>query len=373
MPKNNTENINEVIIKKKKNRSLIAFSIIEVFLVACIIILFYLTIPMSSTKVLFIPKGSTNDTVSYLNKTGYELNIIDKIMLRSIGFIQSGWISIDENRLTKMDFLYKLTTSKAALKNITLIPGETSYIFLKQLAKDLNLSESKLQSVYEKHAYKLDGNILADTYSLPYGMNEDHLIFYLLSQSNKKYEEFSKKIFGLYDKKKWYHYLSLASVIQKEAASVEEMPIVSSVIHNRLQRGMKLQMDGTLNYGKYSHVRVTAQRIKEDTSSYNTYKNNGLPKNPVSAVSLNAIKAAIFPVKSDYLYFVKNNKTGLHTFSKTYRSHINNIRANVGVKKSYTKVKEEETKIDKEAKIIMKTDIKEQKPTSIKSLWDNVK
>ena len=328
---------------------------------------------MNSTKVLFIPKGSTNDTVSYLNKTGYELNIIDKVMLRTIGFIQSGWISIDENRLTKMDFLYKLTTSKAALKNITLIPGETSYIFLKQLAKELNLSEDKLHNVYKKHAYKLDGNILADTYSLPYGMNEDHLIFYLLSQSSKKYEEFSKKIFGLYDKKKWYHYLSLASVIQKEAASIEEMPIVSSVIHNRLRRGMKLQMDGTLNYGKYSHVRVTSQRIKEDTSSYNTYKNNGLPKDPVSAVSLNAIKAAIFPVKSDYLYFVKNNKTGLHTFSKSYKSHVNNINANRGVKKSYTKVKEEETQIDKEAKLIMKTDVKVQKPTSIKSLWDNVK
>ncbi len=328
---------------------------------------------MNSTKVLFIPKGSTNDTVSYLNNTGYELNIIDKIMLRSIGFIQSGWISIDENKLTKMDFLYKLTTSKAALKNITLIPGETSYIFLKQLSKDLNLSEEKLQKVYEKHAYKLDGNILADTYSLPYGMNEDHLVFYLLSQSNKKYEEFSKKIFGLYDKKKWYHYLSLASVIQKEAASVEEMPIVSSVIHNRLRRGMKLQMDGTLNYGKYSHVRVTSQRIKEDKSSYNTYKHNGLPENPVSAVSLNAIKAAIFPVKSDYLYFVKNNKTGLHDFSKSYRTHVNKINDNRGVKKSYTKVKEKESKIDKQAKIIMKTDVKEQKPTSIKSLWDNVK
>mgnify|MGYP001172280951 CR=1 FL=1 len=328
---------------------------------------------MSSTKVLFIPKGSTNNTVSYLNKTGYELNIIDKIILRSIGLIQSGWINVNENRLTKMDFLYKLTTSKAALKNITLIPGETSYIFLKQLAKDLNLSEEKLKKVYEKHAYKLDGNILADTYSLPYGMNEDHLIFYLLSQSNKKYEEFSKKIFGLYDKKKWYHYLSLASVIQKEAASIEEMPIVSSVIHNRLRRGMKLQMDGTLNYGKYSHVRVTAKRIKEDTTSYNTYKNNGLPKNPVSAVSLNAIKAAIFPVKSDYLYFVKNNKTGLHTFSKSYKSHVNKINANRGVKKSYTKVKEKESKIDKEAKLIMKTDVKEQKPTSIRSLWDNVK
>ncbi len=373
MPENNSENTNTIINNKVKNRSLIAFSIIEMFLVACIIILFYVTIPMSSTKVLFIPKGNTNNTVSYLNNTGFELNIIDKIILRSLGFIQSGWIDVNENNLTKMDFLYKLTTSKAALKNITLIPGETSYIFLKQLASKFNLSEEKLKKVYKKHAYKLDGNILADTYSLPYGMNEDHMVFYLLSQSNKKYEEFSKKIFGLYDKKKWYHYLSLASVIQKEAASIEEMPIVSSVIHNRLTKGMKLQMDGTLNYGKYSHVRVTSKRIKEDTSTYNTYKYKGLPKNPISAVSLNAIKAAIFPVKSDYYYFVKDNKTGLHKFSNSYRTHVNNIRANVGVKKSYTKIKEKETRVDKQAKAIMKTDVSEQKPRTIKSLWNNVK
>ena len=175
--------------------------------------------------MLFIPKGSANDTVSYLNKTGYEFNIIDRVILRFTGYIQSGWININENQLTKMDFIYKLTTSKAAMKDITLIPGETSYIFFKQLAKDLNLSESKLYTVYKKNAYKLDGNILADTYSLPYGMKEDHLILYLLSQSNKKYEEFSKKIFGFYDKKKWYHYLSLASIIQKEAANIEEMPM----------------------------------------------------------------------------------------------------------------------------------------------------
>ena len=372
MPENNNESISRTTKRKEKKKSLIAFDITEIFLVFCIIILFYVTIPMSSTKVLFIPKGSTNNTISYLNNTGFELNIIDKVILRSIGFIQSGWINVNENNLTKMDFLYKLTTSKAALRNVTLIPGETSYVFIKQLAKDFNLSEKKLQETYDKHAYKLDGNILADTYSLPYGMNEDHLIFYLLSQSNKKYEEFSKKIFGFYDKKKWYHYLSLASVIQKEAASIQEMPIVSSVIHNRLTKGMKLQMDGTLNYGKYSHIRVSAKRIKEDTSSYNTYKNKGLPNDPICAVSLNSIKAAIFPVKSNYYYFVKDNKTGLHKFSTSYKKHVNNIRANKGVKKTYTKIKKKETEIDKEAKIIMKTNIKEQKAPSIKSLWDNV-
>jgi UPF0755 protein len=289
-----------------------------------------------------------------------------------MGFIQSGWINIDNTNLTKMDFLIKLTTSKAALKNITLIPGETSHFFLKQIAQEFNLSEEKLNKLYKEYAYKADGNILAETYSLPYGMNEDHLLFYLFTQTNKKYEEFSKKIFGVYDKRKWFYYLSLASVIQKEAATVDEMPIVASVIHNRLRKGMKLQMDGTLNYGIYSHERVTSQRIDEDDTSYNTYKFAGLPENPVCAVSLNAIKAAIFPVKSDYLYFVRDNKTGLHKFSKDYNSHVNNINANRGVEKSYTKVKEEETKIDKEAKTIMQTDVSQQKPVAIKDLFKNI-
>lgn len=375
MPANNNEynEIEEIVTKRKKPiRSLFIFDIIEFVLVCSIVILFYITMTVNTTKVLFIPKGSTNNIISYLNKNGYEMNIVDNIVLRGLGYIQSGWINIDENELTKMDFLYKITTSKAALKTVTLIPGETSYIFLKKLAKEFNLSEEKLNKIYEKYAYKADGNILADTYSLPYGMNEDHMLFYLFSQSNKRYEEFSKKIFGYYDKKKWYYYLSLASVIQKEAANEDEMPIVSSVVHNRLRKGMKLQMDGTLNYGKYSNQRVTAQRIDEDTSSYNTYKFKGLPDNPVCAVSLNAIKAAIFPVKSKYLYFVRDNKTGLHKFSTNYNTHVNNINANRGVPKNYTKEKKEENDIDIEAKKIMKTDVSEQKPASIKDLFKSI-
>ncbi len=373
MPIYNSET-DEIINKKKTTRkTLVIFNIIELFLIAIIVILFYVTIPLTSTKVLHIPKGSTSNIISYLNKTGFEMNIVDKMVLMSLGYIQSGWIDINENNLTKMDFLYKITTSKAALKSITLIPGETSYIFIKQLASKFNLSEEKLFKIYNKHSYKIDGNILADTYSLPYGMKEEHMLLYLFSQSNKRYQAFSEKIFGYYDKKKWYNYLSLASVIQKEAASIDEMPIVSSVIHNRIKKGMRLQMDGTLNYGKYSHVKVTSKRIRTDNTSYNTYKNIGLPKNPVCAVSLNAIKAAIFPVKSSYLYFVKDNTTGLHKFSSSYSRHVNNINSNRGVPKKYTKIKVKETKIDKAAKIIMKTDVSTQKPTTIKALWGNVK
>lgn len=373
MPENNEKPIKVKRTNKNIISSLIIFNIIELILVATIAVLFYLNIPLSSTKVLNIPKGSTKSIITHLNKTGYEVNELDRYIINFLGYPQSGWIDLKTQYMTKGDFLYKITKSKAALKNITLIPGETSYIFLKQLAKKFNLSEEKLEKIYNEHAYKADGNILAETYSLPYGMKEDHLLFYLFSNTNKQYQEFSQKIFGYYDKKKWYYYITMASIIQKEAANKDEMPLVSSVIYNRLRKGMALQMDGTLNYGKYSHIRVSAKRIREDDSSYNTYKNKGLPSNPISAVSLNAIKAAIFPVKSDYLYFVKDNKTGLHKFSNSYKAHVNNINANKGVKKSYTKVKDKETKIDIEAKKIMNTDVSKQKPSSIKDLWSNVK
>lgn len=351
---------------------LMLFNIIEIILISLIVVLFYLTIPVNSAKVLFIPKGSTSSIITHLNKSGYEMNNLDEIIIKMTGYIQSGWIDIGQTKLTKMDFIYKLITSKAALRNITLIPGETSYFFLKKIAQEFELNEEILIKVYDEHAYKADGNILADTYSIPIGMKEDYIIFYLFSQTNRKYEEFSKKIFGIYDKQKWYNYIILASVIQKEAAAKNEMPIVASVIHNRLKKGMPLQMDGTLNYGQYSNSVVTATRIKEDTSSYNTYLNKGLPKDPVCAVGLDAIKASIFPVKSTYLYFVRDNRTGLHKFSDSYDKHQTNIQANIGVEKTYTKVKDEETQIDEEAKKIMKTDISNQKPASIKELFNNI-
>lgn len=361
--------------KDKKNsvNAIIFLSIIvEVILVFSIVILFYLTLPVVSSKVIFIPKGSTNSTIIYLNKSGYDLNIIDKIIIKLKGYPQSGWIDLKSEYMTKADFINKLLTSKAALRQVTLIPGETYYYFFEDIANKFNLSHKKLLLAYKKYAYKLDGNILAESYSLPLGMKEDHLVFYLISFTNKRYEEFSNKIFGEYNKNSWYKYVTIASIIQKEAADIDEMPIVSSVIQNRLKKRMPLQMDGTLNYGIYSHTKVTAKMIREDNSPYNTYKYAELPKDPVCAVSLDAIKAAIFPVKSDYLYFVRDNRTGLHTFSKSYNAHINNINANRGVEKNYSKIKEDESQIDKEAKNIMKTDVTEQKPSSIRDLFNKI-
>ena len=370
-------------IKIEINKNLMAVNIIEFFLIICVIVLFYVTQSVYSTKVIYIPKGSTSAIITYLNKSGYELNFIDKTLVRFLGYPQQGWIDLKTQKMTKADFLYKLVTSKAALKEVTLIPGETYYFFLKEVAALMNLSEAKLFKAYNKYAFRADGNILAETYSLPMGMSEENLIYYLISYTNRRYEEFSKKIFGEYNKQNWYYYISVASVIQKEAASKEEMPFVSSVIYNRLNKGMPLQMDGTLNYAHYSHEKITAARIREDKSYYNTYLNKGIPQHPVCAISLDAIKSAIFPAKTNFLYFVKDNRTGVHQFSATYKEHVNRINNNP---KTATLVKKEPSssvtvspkvvsgvKTDKNKEVsIFDTIKKDEKPAIIKDLWKKV-
>jgi UPF0755 protein len=287
--------------------------------------MYYLNKPIKTPKVLYIQKGSINKIIAQLEADKYDVSKLDSLLLRFIGSPQSGWINMQNSINTKADFLYKLSHAKAALQNVTLIPGETTYVFLRDLASELNLNINKLEQEYKRAASIPEGMFVPDTYKMPKGITEKELIRLLLKVSHKKMKKLSMRIFGTYNELKWFHYVSIASVIQKESANVAEMPIVSSVIYNRVKKGMKLQMDGTLNYGKYSHIRVTPQRIRKDKSIYNTYIHKGVPPIPVCNVSFDAIKAAIFPQKTNYLYFMKN-RNNVHDFSCNYSTHLLNIK-----------------------------------------------
>ena len=369
---NTNSNTNTNSIKK-----IIFFNIIEFFLIILIVLGFYLSINVKSKRVVYIPKGSTAYIISYLNKNNYSLTFIDKYVINYFGYPQSGWIDLKSKSMKKLDFLYKLTHSKAALRTVTLIPGETYYYFLKEISKKLNLPIKNLHKSYFKYAYKLDGNILPQTYSLPLGMKSDDIILYLMNYASKEYKKYSNKIFGKYNKKDWYKYITIASIIQKESASKEEMPIVSSVIYNRLKKKMKLQMDGTLNYGKNSHLKVTSKMIKNDTSSYNTYKINGLPKNPVCAVEFEALKSAIFPKKTDFLYFMKSVKGDTHIFTNSYKKHvkiIKKVQNSTRYKKYLEKIKNKNKKLPKKTISNKKLHKSKQnkKINSTTKLWQSV-
>lgn len=248
----------------------------------------------------------------------------DALILRVLGQPQQGWIDLKEEKLTRVEYLYKLTTAKAATHTVTLIPGETTAVFLEQIAQQLSLDAIKLKEAYADATKISEGMLVPDTYSIPKSINEEKLIEFLLKESIDKQKELSKKLLGYYDEAKWLQLVTLASVIQKEAASVEDMPMVSSVIQNRLKKNMRLQMDGTLNYGKYSHQKVTASRIRSDKTSYNTYKHRGLPEFPVCNVSKEALDAALNPRRTDYLYFVRG-KDGEHIYTSYFSTHHKNI------------------------------------------------
>lgn len=281
--------------------------------------------PMRSSSVIFMPQGSIKTIITYLSQNNFDINSLDKNIIRLMGMPQSGWIDIGKTELTKGDFLFRLTHSKAALKDITLIPGETMYFFIENLAESFKLDQKALWKSYNEYSPFPDGVILPDTYKLPIGISANYLMRYLATQSIKKHKKLAIKVLGRYDEKQWFRYVTIASIVQKEAANKEEMPIIAAVIYNRIKIGMPLQMDGSLNYGEFSHTKITPERIKNDSSLYNTYKHRSIPPHPVGSVSMNAILAAINPAKTPYLYFVKA-KNGKHIFSSTYREHLKNIK-----------------------------------------------
>lgn len=294
--------------------SVVVFSII---LALC----YYLLQPLSTSRVVYVPAGSVKQIITYLKANDFSLCGIDHYLIRPFGQPQHGWIDMGKNRMLRGDFYYQLTHAKAAMVKITLIPGETRVVFLHELAAKLALDEALLNRYYECFAPYPDGVLLADTYHIPKGIGEEHLIRYLVGDSLARHKKLSIKFFGHDRMKKWFRFVTIASIIQKEAANNNEMPLVGSVIYNRLQKGMPLQMDGSLNYGGYSHKKVTKRRILEDESAFNTYKNKGLPPYPVCSVTLEALKAAISPATTDYLYFIRA-KDGKHIFSKSYRQHL---------------------------------------------------
>ncbi len=307
------------------------YNLIRVMLILAlttvIAIIIYAYTPLKTTQTVTLPKGSITNTIEHLKKEGYELNTIDTYLLAYAieGQPKSGTLIIGEESMPRIEFLKKLTDAKEAIKVITLIPGETLPIFLEEIANKHNFDIKELKRSYKEFSDYNESGIIPETYHIPTDSNETQLIKTLIEQSNKKYEELAKKHLKKYDKKEWNKILTIASIVQKEAANKEEMPVIASVIFNRLKKKMALQMDGTLNYGKYSHVKVTPKRIKEDTSKFNTYANIGLPPYPVCAVSLDAIKATLEPKKTNYLYFMRN-KSGVHDFTDSYKEHLKNIK-----------------------------------------------
>ena len=122
-----------------------------------------------------------------------------------------------------------------------------------------------------------------------------------------------------------YEALIVASLIQREAGVNEDRPLIASVIYNRLDEGMPLQIDATVVYALgESPGRVLAEHLKID-SPWNTYRVKGLPPTPIGTAQIESIEAAAAPAETDYFFYVLVSPDGRHGFSKTYEEHKEKI------------------------------------------------
>ena len=303
----------------------IIYSILIAIILFFMAIGLYFIIPVKTKHNLNLPSNSSKDIITYLQKKGYSVNSLDRLFLKFATNPIKGKIYISKTKLPRYRFLLAIGAKANHYTPVTVIPGETTYFTLQNISKKLDMNSTKLNIAYNKFKKYNEGNFLANTYNIPIYFKEKDVVKFLIDNSFKEYKKISKIYFNEFDLEKFKRIIIIASIIQKEAGNRKEMPIIASVIFNRLNKKMRLQMDGTLNYGIYSHSKITPKRIKGDKSSYNTYKHKGLPNNPVCNVSKDAILAAIMPKKTDYLYFMKSSRRG-HNFSSNYKNHIKNIK-----------------------------------------------
>lgn len=163
----------------------------------------------------------------------------------------------------------------------------------------------------------LEGYLHPATYFFDPETKEEEII---IAMVNKTFEILKELNISDKNPKEIHEILIKASLIEKEAKTKEEMPIISSVLANRLNKGMKLQFDPTVQYGL---LRFDYNLTKKDLTTrnpYNTYINYGLPPTPIANPSKSAILAVLNPAQTDYLYFVAKND-GTHYFSSDLKKH----------------------------------------------------
>lgn len=266
--------------------------------------------------------------------------------------IRAGYYSIFKT-MNSFDLLRVLRRGQIIEYEITVVEGDSIREVGEKLAEKGIVSEDYFQelsseknllSSYNIDAPSFEGYLFPDTYKIPKGMDPKEAIGMMINRMREKYSDrlaARAKEIGLSERE----VLTLASIIEKEAVTGEERPLISAVYHNRLKKKIPLQADPTAIYGiKSSGEKITAEDIRRKTQ-YNTYTIKGLPPGPIASPGIKSIIAALYPADVPYIYFVSNND-GTHHFSVSAGEHEAAVRAYREKKQAEAEIKTESGKVE---------------------------
>lgn len=172
--------------------------------------------------------------------------------------------------------------------------------------------------------FRLEGYLFPDTYEFYVDMKPQDAIGKFLRVGKVKITDSMKSQASALGYS-MYEVLTVASIIEKEGANANEVSKIAAVIYNRLEEGMKLQMDSSIYYIERHVKPYLSGDINRYNSYYNTYKCPALPAGPISNPGMRTINAALNPADVDYLYFCHDENANYY-YADTYEEHQENLK-----------------------------------------------
>ena len=281
----------------------------------------------NSSQIFVIEKGAgVREVANSLKQKGLIKDpIVFFLLTKKIGFDKK--IQAGDFRLNPSMSLYELieALTHGTLDIWVTIPEglralEISDIFEKELPT--------YEPDWKNTLISNEGYLFPDTYLIPKDADINIILSLMKNNFDKKFSsiDLSKTDFTKNE------IVTIASMIEREAKFPQDRPLVASVITNRLEIGMKLDIDATVQYALGSDNNQKTRWKKDLTlddlkinSPYNTYRNAGLPPAPISNPGLDVLSAAANPTKTNYLYYISDKSGHLH-FAETLKKHNENIQ-----------------------------------------------
>lgn len=175
-----------------------------------------------------------------------------------------------------------------------------------------------------KGIHRLEGYLFPNTYEISVESTPHAAIDLLLQQFVK---ELTPEVQMQLDTIKLTvpQWVTLGSMVEKEAVKESDRPLIASVVMNRLKINKPLQIDATIQFLLGTPKPKLYNKDLQIPSPYNTYLNSGLPLGPIANPGHASLQAALYPAQTDFLYYVAK-KDGFHAFSKTYAEHLKNVK-----------------------------------------------
>ncbi len=176
----------------------------------------------------------------------------------------------------------------------------------------------------KEYGDNLEGFLFPDTYDIPIGASPEQAVQQMVANFDRQWSKALEEA-GSSPKRSMRELVVVASLIEREARTEPDRPMVAGVIFNRLDAGQRLEIDATVQYARGEHKKRLFFKDLEIDSPYNTYRNKGLPPGAICNPGYRALVAALRPAQHDFFYYVLGKDRRGHVFSKTFAEHKQRI------------------------------------------------